>query len=115
MSEALKDEAATTRAPRAFLIKFDDATLARLNAWALESGCSATHLITQVVKDVMRDDAMAEGQAVEPLRLTTEAQLVFASKMWKRGFGSDRIAKHLNLPEAAVVAALDAIKKEAKE
>jgi hypothetical protein len=105
---------ADARVPRSFLIRFDDDTLARLNAWAQESGCAATHLITQIVKDVLRDDALMNGEAVEASRLTTEAQLVFSAKLWKRGFDTARIARFLNIKEAAVANAIEAIKTEAK-
>lgn len=102
------------RAPRSFLIKFDDATLARLNAWALESGCAATHLITQIVKDVLAEDARCSGEDCDLPKLTIEAQLVFASKMWRRGFDTSKIARTLNVKEAAVANAIDVIKEGAK-
>lgn len=110
MQQAPVSGPAETRAPRSFLIRFDDETTARLNAWALESGCAATHLITQIVKDVLADDARCSGEHCDLPRLAIEAQLVFAGKMWRRGFTTAKIAETLKVSEAAVANAIDAIK-----
>lgn len=103
---------APARAPRSFLIRFDDDTLARLNRWAQESGCAATHLITQIVKDVLAEDARCHGEDCDLPKLAVEAQLVFAAKQWRKGFDTFKIAKFLGVEEAAIANAIEAIKKE---
>lgn len=116
MPEASVAGSAPSRAaPRSFLIRFDDDTLARLNGWVKESGCSATHLIVQIVKQVLAEDAACHGEHCDLPRLTIEAQLVFSAKLWRRGFTTAKIARAMNVPEAAVANAIEAMKKETGE
>lgn len=97
--------------PKTFLIRFDDETTARLNAWAAESGVNATLLIRQIVKDVLADDARCEGEDCDLPKLAVEAQLIFAERAWRRGFNLAKIARTLKVEEAAVGLALTLIKE----